>query len=210
MELEKNNLNKKYLYFLTVISLTVLSVLLLFFLAIRPLYNSNKSFSAELKSKKENLTYLEDKKSKLDGLKSREAELNEDAKKVAAALPTEKDAGRIFIQFDQIANSVGAKLTSVSEAGSGSSAGSATATTTTNVGAGLTKISYSAPITLPGYSNFIDILNRAEGALRIFKIDNINLSADQSGANMTTNLQVSTFVRSSQPATNQQGVSSEE
>lgn len=210
MELEKNNLNKKYLYFLSVISLTVLSVLLLFFLAIRPLYNSNKSFSAELKSKKENLTYLEDKKSKLDGLKSREAELNEDAKKVAAALPTEKDAGRIFIQFDQIANSVGAKLTSVSEAGSGSSAGSTTSTTTTNVGAGLTKISYSAPITLPGYSNFIDILNRAEGALRIFKIDNINLSADQSGANMTTNLQVSTFVRSSQPATNQQGVSSEE
>ena len=188
----ENKLTKnKYFYSTAVIVITILGVLGLFFAVITPFYSKAGSLTSEAKTKQTELKMLEDKKTKLEALKSKEEELNKDAETVRNALPEQKDVGRLFIEFDNMARSSGGVIKSVSE-------NIATTTTTTEAvgsSAGLVKIGYKVPIDFKDYFGFKDFVTKAEKALRIIGIDDYSITVNETNGGLTVDLSTSTYVR---------------
>jgi len=190
-----NNLFKtNYSYIIWVSLGTVVVVLLIAFLVIKPSISKAKTTNLELTARKTELQALEDKKSKLDTLKDKEEELKADAETVKNALPENKDAGRLFIQIDKLAKENGGTVKSVNE---GSNTGSADQTGVASTATGLEgvqKLTYSAPIDFNSYFNFKDFITKSETALRLVNIDNFSIKSNETGL-LATNLNFTTYVR---------------
>jgi hypothetical protein len=180
----EKKMNKKYNYALIVGGLTFLGILLATFLVVRPLYLSAGKLTKEAGSKQANLDKLKDKKTKLEELKSKEAELKADSDTVAAALPEGKDAGRLFIQFDELVKSSAGQVKSVSEGSN--------ATTTQAIGS-VNAVSYTVPVTMPDYFSLKNLIAKSESALRLINIDTLNIKSSNGAIDATLN--VVTFTR---------------
>ncbi|MCX6328225.1 MAG: hypothetical protein NTZ85_01740 [Bacteroidia bacterium] len=185
--------NKQYLFAITISLLIVFVIIAAFFLAIKPLYLKSKKISAELKVKQEQLQELKDKKVKLETLKDKEGQLKKDAENVKNALPSDSDVGRLFIQLDDIIKTSNGSTKSISgSSGTTTTAGTPMETITNSVG--ITTTSYNTTVDFPSYFEFISFLNKMENALRLVTINNINVSANESGL-ISTTLDLVTYTR---------------
>lgn len=189
MKTENKNF-EKYKYALIVGVSTLIGALVLLFLVISPLYSKVTTTGDELDQAKQELTALENKKSKLDELKDRESELVAEAAKVSDALPTAEEVGRLFIQLDALATTSGGVLESVDKV---------TATTaidsTDLTASGITTSSYDLKLTFPSYYNLKNFISSSESALRLVSIDSFDISADETGI-LQVNLTINSYTRS--------------
>jgi Tfp pilus assembly protein PilO len=189
----ENKITKnKYFYSVTVIILTVVVTLGLFFLLIMPFFNKAKELTAETSLKKQELEKLEEKKSKLEELKTREEELKLQAEKVENALPTEKDVGRLFIQLDNLARGNGGTVASVSEGGNVT-----TTKVTPDTGEGgptIERVSYTFPVDFGTYFNLKDFVTKSETALRLLAIKGLTINASNEGK-IGSNFSIDTYIR---------------
>jgi Tfp pilus assembly protein PilO len=186
---EENKFLKKYGFSLYMVVGQVVGVLLLTFLAVLPLYNKASSQTADATAKQAVLASLQKKKTTLDQLKGREQELTAAAEKVKDALPTSSDAGRLFIQIDQSVREAGGTIKSVSVGGN-----SATPSATDSSVSGVSTLSYSLPVSLPGYDNLKNFIISTNNALRLVKIDSLNISQSTSGS-MEVTIGATTYTR---------------
>jgi len=191
----ENRITKhKYFFSTAVFAATGIAAFILFFVVISPFFSKAQELTDEAKAKQDELSYLEDKKVKLEALKSREEDLKKDAELVRNALPEQKDVGRLFIQLDNMAKTSGGNLNAVTE----SSGALAAATTTDTVGSpsvGIQKITYTLPIDFKDYFGFKDFINKAESALRILAVEDFSLNASGTGG-VSATINAATYVRS--------------
>lgn len=189
MNLEDRKL-QKYQYAAVVGGVTLVGVIVAWFLILSPLYASTKNSGVELATKEKNYSDLVAKKDKLDKLKDQEAELKKQATTVSDALPKDEEVGRLFIQLDALAKGSNGKLRSVVKTTSTSSTTGTTELATT----GITKTVYTLPLDLPTYFDLKSFINNSESALRLFSINDFNITASDAGA-LTVTLTANSYTR---------------
>lgn len=190
MNLNKDNFFKSYGYAVILGLCTIFGAILVWFLIISPLYKSVGKAGKELASKEQQYTDLKDKKSKLDELKDKEAELKKQAAIVSNALPKDEEIGRLFIQLDALAKASNGKLRSVTK----SNIATVTGDTSNLSASGITKTVYTLPLDLPTYFDLKSFIASSSSALRLFSIDDFNISASNAGA-LTVSLTANSYTR---------------
>lgn len=185
----------KYFYSTAVFAVTAVAVVILFFVVINPFFTKAQELTTEAKAKQTELKKLEDKKVKLEALKSREDELKKDAETVRNALPEQKDVGRLFIEFDNMAKASGGSIRSITEAAGGTAGTEPTATTVGSASSGLQKISYTIPVDFTDYFGFKDFVTKAETALRIIGVNDFSVNVGETGGGISASLNTTTYVR---------------
>lgn len=163
---------------------SVIISLLLVLLLGRPLWNGMQQKKIEVKSKREVLAVLEEKLENLKKLESRKEELKEKNAKVLAALPTNKDVARLFVQFENAATQSGVTVKQVSESGDAE---------TNQQSSVVNKLVYQVTSTTGGYSALKTALSKFETALRLLSISEMDLTSSET--QLLGNLKVTTFVR---------------
>jgi Tfp pilus assembly protein PilO len=186
----ENKTLKTYKYALILGASTLVGTVAVYFLIVSPLYKKMEQAGLELTAKEETYEGLVAKKAKLDGLKDKEAELKKQAEMVSNALPKEEEIGRMFIQLDALAKSSNGVLRSVSK----SNAGAVAESSADIASAGITKTIYSLPLTLPTYYDLKTFIADSRSALRLFSINDFNISASDAGA-MTVSLTANSYTR---------------
>jgi len=190
MNLSDDKFMKKYGYSVILGIVTVLGAIIVWFVIIGPLYANTQKSKAELEVKEAQYTALKNKKDKLDELKDKEDELKKQAATVTSALPKEEEIGRLFIQLDGLAKASNGKLKSVTK----STATTATGNTTNLSSAGITKTVYNMPIELPMYFDLKSFIANSQSALRLFNINDFNITATNAGM-LTVNLTANSYTR---------------
>ncbi len=174
-------------YIIIVLGSTLFGVIILISLIGRPLYSNLKETSEDLKERKIVLEKEQNNLSTLKNLESQKEDLIKKNEKVLAALPTNKDVSRLFVQYEAIAAKSGVKIDGVSEA----------STSEETVGNELVyPVSYNVSLTAPNYSSFIESLKRMEDAIRILSISSLNISSSENSINAS--YVVNTFMRGGQ------------
>jgi Tfp pilus assembly protein PilO len=177
----------KYKYMIVVLTTAILGSILALVLIGRPLYNGLKKTGAELKDRKAVLAKEESNLSALKTLESRKEELLAKNQKVLAALPTDKDIARLFVQYESVAREAGVTIENVSEAGASDG----------QITDGLiVPVSYAVSASAPSYQDFIRSLQKMEDAIRILSISAISISSD--GGKITASYTINTFMRGGQ------------
>jgi Tfp pilus assembly protein PilO len=186
----ENKILKTYKYSLSLGAITLVGAIAIGFLVISPLYKKTQSSATELAAKEVQYEELVVKKTKLDGLKDKEAELKKQAALVSDALPKDEEVGRMFIQLDALAKASNGSLKSVSK----TTANVSTDTSADLSSAGITKTVYSLPLTLPTYFDLKSFIANADSALRLISINDLNISASDTGS-ITVNLTANAYTR---------------
>lgn len=168
----------------------VIGVIVAWFIIVNPLYKSVIKSGEELASREQLLTDLTNKKNKLDELKDKEAELKKQATLVSNALPKDEEIGRLFIQLDSLAKLSNGRLKSVTK----STSTAVTGNTENLSSAGITKTVYTLPLDLPTYFDLKSFIANSDTALRLFSINDFNISASEAGA-LTVNLTANSYTR---------------
>jgi len=184
-----NKFLKTYQYALVLGAVTLVGAIAVYFLAIAPLYKKTQAAGIELTTKEQKYDDLVAKKKKLDGLKDREAELKKQAEMVSNALPKQEEVGRMFIQLDALAKSSNGSLRSVSKSTAAAADANASLSAT-----GITKTTYTLPLSLPTYYDLKNFIANSDQALRLFSINDISIAATDAGA-MTVNLTANAYTR---------------
>jgi Tfp pilus assembly protein PilO len=192
MNLENSKFFKNYGYAVIVSGVVFLGALLSWFLIISPLYANTQQSKVQLDAKNQEYTALKDKKSKLDQLKSQETELKAQATLVSNALPKDEEIGRLFIQLDALAKASNGTLRSVTK--TIATATAAPTSTASLDSAGISKTVYSLPLELPTYFDLKTFIASSQSALRLFSINDFNISASNAGA-LTINLTANSYTR---------------
>ncbi len=187
---KKDSILKKYKYALVVGSATLVGIILAITLIGRPLYNSYKESKRVLTEKRAIVTKLEQKLVNLKALKDQEEEIKEKNQKVMAALPTNKDVARLFIEFESVAMQNGLIITSVQENKSGGTTPAEGAS-----GVGPVAVSYGVSGASSSYSSVKSALASLEKALRILNISEIEINGREAN-NLDVDIKINTFVRS--------------
>ena len=190
MNTKSDKFLKNYGYALIVSGSLFVVTILTWFLIISPLYTNVKKSGAELASKEQQYTDLTNKKNRLDELKDKEVELKKQATIVSNALPKNEDIGRLFIQLDALARSSNGVLSSVNKSTTSFDAGSSTDLPSS----GITKTVYTLPLSLPTYFDLKTFISDSQAALRLFNINNFNISASDAGA-LTVILTANSYTR---------------
>lgn len=186
---KKDSKFKEYKYALIVGSATLVGIILAITLIGRPLYNAYKESKRVLAEKRAVVAKLEQKLVNLKGLKDKEAEIKEKNQKVMAALPTNKDVSRLFIEFESIAMQNGLAITSVQE---NKTAGTVTTEGTATVGP--LAVSYDVSGEATNYNSIKNALSSLEKALRILNISEIEVNG-KGANNLDVDLKINTYVR---------------
>jgi len=191
MNIGNDKFMKKYGYSLILGMATILGAIIVWFLIISPLYTNTQKSKTELALKETEYAALQNKKDKLDSLKDKEDELKKQAATVTGALPKEEEIGRLFIQLDGLAKESNGKLKSVTK-----TAGVTTATgdTTSLSSTGITKTVYTLPLELPTYFDLKSFIANSDSALRLFNINDFNITATPAGT-LTVNLTANSYTR---------------
>lgn len=190
---KKQTLYDQYKYAVLVGLGSFVVLLILVFAIGKPLWAELQKSSATLKEKRAVLTKLEDKLANLKSLKDQEAELKVKNDKVLAALPTDKNVSRLFVQFENVASASGLTISGVSEAGAAGSTNTSAPTVATNTTGAVREVTYNVTGNSNSYGDLKNALSNLEKALRILSVSKINVTS--SGSNMTVNLSVSTYLR---------------
>jgi Tfp pilus assembly protein PilO len=178
-------------YIAAVVGGALLVALLLSLLIAKPLYSSLKESNLELKVKKEVLTKLENNLENLKSLESRKEEIVAKNEKVLAALPTDKDVPRLFIQFERIANDAGLIIKSVAEGSE-----SDTSATTPSVDVVTVKpLYYQVTGSASNYGAIKGALAKIEEGLRLVTVDRIDIQNEASGDQLNVTMIVKTYSR---------------
>jgi Tfp pilus assembly protein PilO len=185
----ENKTIKTYSYALILGFFTIVGAIIIYFLIISPLYASTQKSGNELETKEKKYTELTDKKNKLDELKDKEDELKQQASIVSNALPKEEEIGRLFIQLDGLAKLSNGTLKSVTK-----SAGNVTSDTAELGNTGINKTVYSLPLDLPTYFDLKTFIAESRSALRLFSINDFNITSSSAGA-LTVNLTANSYTR---------------
>lgn len=181
IEISKN----KYFYIASLIVGTVIISIILITGLIRPTINANADLTKEIKEKKENLNFLEEKLSILQNLKKEETRLLEEKEKVSVAFPEEKEVSRLFVQFEKMVSSTGANITSaINQASSQESPEAIKQGNTVN----MNSHNYSVVGKTSTYESLKGIFSNSENALRLVGVDGINISRGETGYNFNINL----------------------
>jgi len=189
MNLE-NKRFKAYSYALILGACVIVGTLGVWFLIVSPLYKTTQRAGTELTTKENKYSELTNKKDRLDELKDKEVELKKQAEIVSNALPKEEEIGRLFIQLDGLVRTSNGKLKSVSKSTSVSDTGN-----TSNLdSAGIVKTVYSLPLDLPTYYDLKSFILNSSSALRLFSINDFNITATDAGA-LTVNLTANSYTR---------------
>lgn len=189
MNLENNKFLKTYSYALTVGLSVFVATIAAYFLIISPLYKNTQKAGVELAAKEQKYADLKDKKEKLDSLKGQEAELKKQAEVVSNALPKEEEVGRFFIQLDALATSSNGKLKSVTKTTTSADTSSSAISS-----AGITKTVYTLPLELPTYFDLKSFIENSHSALRLFSINDFNITASNAGA-LSVSLTANSYTR---------------
>lgn len=187
---KKDSILKEYKYALIVGSATLVGIILAITLIGRPLYNSYKESKRVLTEKRAVVDKLELKLTNLKSLKDKEDEIKEKNQKVMAALPTNKDVARLFIEFESVAMQNGLIITSVQE-----NKGSGTAPAEGASGVGPVAVNYSVSGASSSYNSVKTALSSLEKALRILNISEIEINGREAN-NLDVDIKINTFVRS--------------
>jgi Tfp pilus assembly protein PilO len=183
---------EEYKYAIMVGVGSVFLFFILIFLVGSPLYREYKKASTTLKEKQTVLTKLEEKLTNLKTLKSTEAELKEKNAKVMAALPTDKDVSRLFVQFENIANQNGLSIATVQEATATAVSTPTPAPASTSVRA----VSYTVTGATSDYGSLKSALTKLEEALRILSVSKVEVTGATGNSTLNITLTVSTYLRS--------------
>lgn len=174
-----------YKFPVIVISVAVIVATALALFLGRPLWNGMQEKRKELKAKKELLTALEVKLENLKSLASREQELKEKNAKVLAALPTDSDVSRLFVQFEKVGAGNGVTVKKVSE-----STQNATAQGT------IKQLGYEVFGSANSYPNFRSAVQKFQTALRILGIEGFEISqSGTSGKSLESKINILTYTR---------------
>lgn len=184
---------KKYNYAITVGAVTFIGSVLAILFILKPLYVNFTILKNEASAKNKKYEDLVTRKDNLDSMKSREKELKEKAVVVSSVLPEEKEVGRLFIQLDKVAVNSSGNLQSVSELNSNTGfTGNSVIAETPIVG--VTKYSYSLPVSFENYVSFKKFVIDAGSALRLFNIKTFTVIADNAGK-VNASVIADTYVR---------------
>lgn len=188
-------LNKEnYMYPAAMVVGAVLVSIFIGFFIIKAQYNAGVKLSADIKEKEENLQKLETKLTKLQELKSKEAELIQKKDRVLAALPQDQDVSRLFVEVEKMISDTGAFVESAKEGSGVQTASSATATTNVNM-PGIKNYSYNIDFTTSTYESIKNSLDNMEKALRLVNLDSFKISTDASGNGFKVTFGMKTYSR---------------
>lgn len=186
---EEKNLTKYYIFLVVAIFLSMLS----FFLIMRPIYKDIKNKASIIDVKSWNLNVLKKKDEKLKELSSRSDEIKKSAEKVKAALPEGKDKARLFIEFEGLASSSGLTLISANEQTSTVDSSSTSGDKQGSV-SGVSEVEYK--LELKGSpEGFLIFLINSQKALRILRLDKIEVSEKEGDSNLDINITLSAFYK---------------
>jgi Tfp pilus assembly protein PilO len=187
----KNTKLDEYKYSVLVGVGSFLIAIVLIFAVGQPMLKGMQETGKKLKEKKEVLAKLQDKLETLKKLKEKESEIRDKNQRVSAALPTDKDISRLFVQFESIASQNGLRIDSVQEAGAATSSSAAASSSS----GGVRAVSYTVTGTADSYASLKNALTKLEESLRILNVSKVEVTGQQGQLNVT--LTVSTYVRGS-------------
>lgn len=188
IEFDKEKI-KKYYYALTVGGATFVGVIVLS-LIISQMFTQSRKLTDEAIAKSAKLTQLQDKKKILDKLSSRETELKKSADTLAAALPDDKDIGRLFIQLNGVIVDAGGSIKGIA----GGSVAEAAQTSSSDVGTNLKRYSFTLPVNLKSYEAVKGLLTKTKQALRLMDVTSVSMSSPDGGT-MDANITINTYSR---------------
>lgn len=165
----------------------ILSIVLIYAVG-KPVWANFQKVKDELRIKREVQAKLDDKLTNLKALKENEEDLKKKNAKILAALPTDTDVARLFVQFEQIGSENGLVISSVQEAGAGTTAAAVATPSGT-----IRKVTYNLTGSALNYDSFKKSLAKSEEALRILSISAIDASSKKGPIDV--NLKITTFVR---------------
>lgn len=160
------------------LAITIVCVILVGIFVIRPLFRDNSLKEKIIEAKRTNLSILKDKESKLSELSSKKDEIEENTRKVLAALPEHQDKARLLVQFEGLASRSNIYLKGATEEATGTSSEEKVS----NISSGISEISYNLRFT-GTYNDFKNFLINAQKALRILRINKIELKPASEGGN---------------------------
>jgi Tfp pilus assembly protein PilO len=170
---------KKYQYSIIVAGATFIGAIILI-VVISQLYTKSKQVTAEANAKTVVLDQLKEKKTILDNLKNREAELKESSRKLAVALPEDKDIGRLFIQLNGLITETGGNVQGLANG----------TTTQSEISENLTKYTFTIPTNFSDYQTLKTFFVKSKQALRLINISALSISSPNGGpvdASITVN-----------------------
>lgn len=183
----KNSKFESYKYAILVGAGSFLVALVLIFAVGQPMWKGMQSTAKKLKDKREVLAKLEDKLDTLKKLKEKESEIREKNKRVSAALPTDKDISRLFVQFETVASQNGLIIESVQESVAVPGAAA------TGSSGGVRAVSYSVAGSSKDYASLKRALVKLEESLRILNVSKVETNGQP--GKLDVDLTVSTFIR---------------
>jgi Tfp pilus assembly protein PilO len=186
---KENNQLKAYNYAIVVITASVILFILVLFVGTIPLWNDLKKNTEIAKTKREELNALETKLENLKNLSAKESEIKDKNAKLLAALPSDNDVPRLFVQFENIITQSGLNVVRVS----GDTAATIAKSTDTTSGTLVVPVNYEVSTKASDYTSFKNAITNFEKALRLVSITEIKLSG--TGENYTIIFSVTTYKR---------------
>jgi Tfp pilus assembly protein PilO len=184
---EDNNQLKDYNYAIIAITASVILFMVILFVGTIPLWKDFQKNSETTKTKKTELAALETKLTNLKKLSEKEADIKDKNSKLLAALPTDTDVPRLFVQFENIVTQSGLSVTRVS-------GDQTTAVTTTKSGSTtVVPVNYQVNTKASDYSSLKNAITNFEKALRLVSISKISISG--TNGNYTVLFSVTTYKR---------------
>lgn len=170
-----------------ILTISIVISILTFFFVIKPTWKDSTEKQKVIDNRLANLAILKDKEDKLKELSPKEKEIEETAKKVAAALPEHKDKARLFVELEGLASNSGLFLNSVNEG-----APETTTETSSIVPSGVSELSYALGL-VGRYENFKNFVINSGQALRILSINKINIKPKEGTEDLNISVNLSTF-----------------
>lgn len=176
----------QYKYAITVGFGSFVLALVLLFTVGRFLYTELTKTSDVLKEKRAVREKLEENLSTLEELKKNEDLIVKDTKKAIAALPSDKDIARLFVQLEALASENGSFIRSVSEGAYG----------TQSLNSNLIKsVTYGVSVEVNDYSSIKNLFSEMNKALRILNVSSVDISPTV-GGKYDLNISINTYTRS--------------
>lgn len=184
----------KYQYAITVILASIFIAVAGGLFVGKPLYENLRRNGEEIEEKNLTLKKLEDNLTVLKNLDSRREELIEKNEKTLAAIPTDKDIARLFIQFERVANESSVYIKSVREKKTPSTNRSSKKDKDDNKGE-IVEVYHEVAAESSSYGNIKKAFKNFEESLRILSITEVSIRKEGTNPLLKITLLVKTYKR---------------
>jgi Tfp pilus assembly protein PilO len=185
---KEDNQLKVYNYAITVIAASVVMFVVILFVGTVPLWKDLQKNTEAAKIKRSELTALETKLENLKNLSTKEADIKNKNARLLAALPSDNDVPRLFVQFENIITQSGLAVVRVS--GDSTAAIKSAGAASTSL---IVPVNYEVSTKASDYASFKNAISNFEKALRLVSISEIKLSG--TGESYTIVFSVTTYKR---------------